>query len=596
MSKTMRKNILIAFIFLVLIAIMTFPLIFHMSSYFPGFFSSDENFSPLWDSWRINYSFHNKIPLGHTPLVAYPYGWDLYNTGYSTYLRTLIFYVLSILTNPALTYNIQVITNFFLSAMITYFLVFYITKNRLGAFFSGIIFAFCPYQFMRAWQHLSLTYNELIPLALFAAILLKDKADKRTFILFLLSELLLLTFDYCIMLFGTVALGALLMYVIFFQMKQNAKFIKNVIIAGLFAVIILTPQFLSVIKNRLSLSVNTSVPSAFNSYWRPFDDLFTQSAKPLSYLLPSSMHPIFGKFTENFVGTKLYGVSFTEHTLYLGWIPLILAFMAIKIWTKTHSSKNGVVRSRAETGKNDFYIGFFLFLAIVSWLFSQPPWWKLGPVKIYMPSFFLYKILPMFRAYCRFGIVLMLAIAVLAGFGLNFILKKFNSQFTKTLIVVAFTGLVLFEFWNYPPFKVIDISKVPQVYYWLREQPGDFVIVEYPLDLSPNEFYKFYQTNHQKKIVNGSIPGTEANRIAQTSTKLSEKDTAAKLKAMGVKYILVHKDAYLKTDLIEEKEELNKIPKNPGLKLIKIFPPQDCPDKGIMCVQKTGEIQVYQTK
>jgi hypothetical protein len=245
--------------------------------------------------------------------------------------------------------------------------------------------------------------------------------------------------------------------------------------------------------------------------------------------------------------------------------------------------------------REDFYIGFFVFLAIVAWFFSQPPWWKFGPLKIFMPSFFMYKILPMYRAYCRFGIVVMLAVAVLAGFGLKFILERFKSQKTKIALTCLFSGLVLFEFWNYPPFKVIDVSKVPAVYYWLKEQPGDFAIAEYPLDAdSSNVMYLFYQTKHEKKIINGSNPGTFANNFAQTITRLSDSNTAATLKWMRVKYVLVHKEEYLKTELVEEIEEFNKIPLNAGLKLIKTFPPQECPRKDIVCVQKTGPIDVYE--
>lgn len=45
--------------------------------------------------------------------------------------------------------------------------------------------------------------------------------------------------------------------------------------------------------------------------------------------------------------------------------------------------------------------------------------------------------------------------------------------------------------------------------------------------------------------------------------------------------------------LFEIREEFNKIPTNPGLKLIRDFPPQECPSK-IMCTQKTGAIDVYE--
>lgn len=207
----------------------------------------------------------------------------------------------------------------------------------------------------------------------------------------------------------------------------------------------------------------------------------------------------------------------------------------------------------------------------------------------------MYKVLPMYRAYCRFGIVVMLAVAVLAGFGLKFVLERFKNRKTKIAIAALFCGLVLFEFWNWPPYKVIDVSKVPAVYYWLKGQQGDSVIAEYPLDAkSPNEMYKFFQTTHEKKIINGTIPGTYANKVAQSIIKVSNLDTAKALKWMDVKYVVVHKEDYLKTDRIEDKEELEKIPKNPGLKLVSSFPPQECPDKDIICVQKTGQIDVYE--
>ena len=190
----------------------------------------------------------------------------------------------------------------------------------------------------------------------------------------------------------------------------------------------------------------------------------------------------------------------------------------------------------------------------------------------------MYKILPTIRAYCRFGIVVMLAIAVLAGFGLKFILEKFKTQRVKVAITAFFCILVLFEFWNYPPFKVIDLSRTPAVYAWLKEQTGNLTIAEYPIDTDgANVMYMFYQTRHEKKIINGTIPWTYANRVAKTITKLSEPYTAAVLKWMGTKYVLVHKEDYLNTELTEDREELNKISDNTELRFIKSFPSQECP-------------------
>ncbi|MCM8770301.1 MAG: hypothetical protein NC936_00320 [Candidatus Omnitrophica bacterium] len=532
------------------------------------------------------------MSLSYTDSVAYPFGLNVFRSKYIPYIYVFYYSFLSIITSPVVAYNIQMILNILLSGIFMYLLVSYLLlDNPLLALFSGMIFAFCPYQFARIWQHPGLTYNQWFPLVLFSVLLLKEKTEKSKIIFFMFSLLFLYSFDLHISFFGSFVLILFLIYSSIYDwrkkaLKENIRFYKTVVISWSIVLLLLFFQHCPLIKNSFLFS-STTAPSAFNPYHRPFEDLFQQSARPLSYFLPAAVHPIFGKFTEQFIGSQLYGISLTEHALYLGWIPLILAFVAFRRWRRARKLKINE--------KENFYIGFFIFLAAVAWLFSQPPWWKIGPLKILMPSFFMYKILPMVRAYCRFGIVVMLAIAVLAGYGLKFILEKHKSRIKRIVIPCLFSSLVLFEFWNWPPFKVIDVSRVPQVYYWLKEKPGDFAIAEYPLDAdSPNEMYKFYQTKHEKKIINGSIPGTPANNLAKTITKLSELYTTKILKWMGVKYVLVHHDGYLQTELTEDREELKKISINKGLKFVISFTAEECPQKDIMCTKKSGPIDVYE--
>ncbi|MCX5696490.1 MAG: hypothetical protein NTU54_00710 [Candidatus Omnitrophica bacterium] len=352
-----------------------------------------------------------------------------------------------------------------------------------------------------------------------------------------------------------------------------------IVLIAFTSIVILYRSFLA----GLIFAPKSTIPSAYNAV-RPFEDLFSQSAKPLSYFLPSIVHPLFGKFTEQFIGSPLYGESITEHTLYLGWVPLVLAFIGARSYFKKNNEHGG-----------RFYQNFFILLAIVAWIFSQPPWWKIGSIRIYMPSFFIYKIIPIFRAYCRFGILVMFAVAILAGFGLKSVLERFSSAKSKMGITVLFCALILFEFWNWPPYKVIDVSRAPEVYYWLKNQPRDIVIAEYPIDTNgANEMYKFYQTVHEKSMINGTIPGTYPNRIASSITRLSAQDTPAILIWLGVRYVLVHKQDYLKTEEIAVLEDLNSIPKNTGLKFIRSFPQQDCPNENIACTQVTGPIDVYE--
>jgi hypothetical protein len=520
-------------------------------------------------------------------VIAFPFGLDISKQILHPAWNFLSKW-LSVFSGSVVSFNIQILLSFIFSGITMYYLVFALTKDKISSLFAGMIYAFCPYHFARAWQHLSLAQIQWMPLYLLTLIKLAEHPNYKYMFLCLIGLILVISFEFHYTYFMYIATGLFLAYHLVFYKRWDRQYrlIVRMALIVMISGMILTISTSAGIFLKKAVFQRKTIQPAVWSVVRPFDDLFDQSARPLSYFLPSVAHPVFGKFTEHFMGTSLYGDSLTEHTLYLGWVALILALLALK----KSSRKN-----KSHFSNENFYIGFFAFLAIVAWLFSQPPWWGIGPLKIYMPSFFMYKILPVIRAYCRFGILVMLAIAVLAAFGLKCVLGSFSDRKKRTAVAVAFFGLSLFEFWNYPPFKVIDVGRVPEAYYWLREQPGDIVIAEYPLDAgSPNELYKFYQTVHEKKIINGTTPNSYANKVAKGIVKLSEENTAGILRGIGVRYVLVHSDGYLDTDLVEDKSELSLIPANRGLKLIKSFPVEECPREDIRCVQKTGVIDVYE--
>lgn len=576
----MKKHLLALAILILLTAMLNFPVALKPCSRIPAFFSTDEPYAAIWSFWRIQYSYRNHLGLRFTNLINYPFGVDLFSSGFIPYLWFGLMHFWAILTNPGLTYNIQILMNFFLSALFMYLLVFFLTKSRLAGLFSGIVFAFCPQHFVRSWQHLGISYFEWLPLILLAAILLKEKLTKTRFVLFILSILLLFSFDWSIMYCGMVSLALFLIYVFFYKwrikffkegslIREDVKYFKNIVTAGIIAFLILLPQFISVIQNYFNPPPMT--PSAYNPYHRPFEDLFNQSAKPLSYLLPSTEHPIFGKFTEQFVGSPLWGVSFTEHQLYLGWTTILLALYAVRVWRRKRKQPLAISHKMLAKG-DDFYIGFFFLLTIVAWLFSQPPWWQFGKIKIYLPPYFMYKILPMFRAYCRFGIVVILATAVLAGYGLKFILERQKTQLRRYLIAGLYWGLILFEFFNNPFTHYIDLSKYPSVYDWVKTLPDDAIIAEYPMIKDGvNEKYKFYQTIHHKKLINGAVPGMPGYRVKLMILNLGAKNTPFILKYLGARYVIVHTKEYEESENYLIRQQLKKIRTHPELKLVKSF-------------------------
>ncbi|MCU0666103.1 MAG: hypothetical protein MUF05_03300 [Candidatus Omnitrophica bacterium] len=537
----------------------------------------------------MKHSFLIGKPLTLEIVTAYPFG--LQHDAFSIYPLWLhLAKCLSIIGNEVLAFNLVLFLNLLLSLIAMFSLSYYLTKDYFSSFISAIIYALCPYQFARIWQHFALTFTAGMPFYILCMIKLYSSGKVKDMFLCVLSFFLVIVFELHYAVFMFVTTAAFITYMLIFRrgpLKLNKLkvYLNAFFLTSVLSIVAILPFLI-----KIFWTVKTAKPSAF-SIVRPFEDLFAQSVHPLSYFLPSAVHPMFGKFTQQFVGTSLYGVSFTEHTLYLGWVPIILAFVAFK----RYRSKQLSAVSCQLSAEEKKYIGFFVCLAVVAWFFSQPPWWNIFGLKLYMPSFFMYKILPMFRAYCRFGIVVMLAVSVLAGFGLKFILERFRSNKTKIAVAILACGLVLFEFWNWPPYKVIDVSTFPSVYAWLKAQTDDIVIAEYPLDASsPNELYKLYQTKHEKKIINGTIPGTYANKVAQKLVKLSSPDTVSMLKWMGVKYVLVHHKGYLKTGLAEDRDELFLIPRNPGLKHIGTFPLENCPNEKIMCIKDPGQIDVYE--
>lgn len=567
---TPTKIILYIFAFFVLVSVMTFPLIFNLTQAIPGFQSTDESYAVLRYFWWFKYAFMHHLPVDHDSMQAYPFGAKYYSgVMYLGWFHLTRF--LSILTNEILTYNLTVLANLVLAGTMMFLLAYYLTRNKACAFFAGAIYSLCPYQFARVWQHFALTFTQWMPLYILSLLKIFDSPKKKIVLTSALCYFLVVFFEFHYALFMGVATCVFFIYALVHTPARSRKAILRAFLL-LFAlilvstVIITSPLIYSYLQQR-----KTALPSAWSNSIRPFNDLFVQSARPLSYFLPALTHPIFGKFTQFFIGSSFYGTSLTEHTLYLGWIPLILAFVAVKRSRQAVEASRKQRRGFFMLGQDDFYIRFFALLAVAAWICSQPPWWNIFGFKLYMPSFFLYKLLPMVRAYCRFGILVELAVAVLAGFGLRYILQGKKKVFAGLVSGICML-LVFFEFLNFPPFKIIKLNEIPQVYLWCKGLPQGTIIAEYPLDIEGTDpLYLFYQTRHEKRTINGTIPGTPGHTLLSKMRNLSEPATIDWLSQIGVRYILVHTDRYRQSGNISDQEELARIRDTPQLRKVRQF-------------------------
>ncbi len=575
--------------------LLTYPLVFKMNSAVYGPFYNTDVRGTIWSLWWLRYSALHHIDYNNCFFLGAPF-WV--NFGFMPILgiNFLFSRLMVVLAGYIVSVNLLTLFGFALTGLFGYLLAYSLIKNKTAAFISGFIFAFCPYHLNKVMEFTYVFLGTWFVLYVYSLFRIKEQSGLWPIMLAAFSFTMTVVFCAYYGFFAFVFTAGLLIFCFLYQWRnklvdlrtaqkrrellararKSLRFVKSIAVV-LVLFILLNAQSLWGILSRMFFSHADTASGASVSFARPLDYLIAQSARPLSYLLPASTHPVFGSFTEKMFGSIFYGRGFREQTLYLGAIPLILAFTAFRQWKRKRANPK-IYPDYHASGEN-FFIGFFIFMGWFAFLCSLPPFLDIGIFKIYFPSYYFYKILPMFRAYARFGMVVMLCVAVLAGYGLRYIFGNIKSKNIRFLFTSIVFLAILFEFTNVPPSRVTDILKIPPVYAWLKDQTGDFIIAEYPMAaVSSGEAwekydYLYYQTIHQKRMVNGAMQGTKAFEIRRKISKIDDPQTIAILKEMGVEYVIFHSDQY-KGGYKEDVDVIGEVPNLSalsGLRLIKSF-------------------------
>ena len=535
MKSIIVKNILVLSIFILAGLLAVSPIVKDFSGKVFG--EPNDALVTVWHFWWLQTAHEQGVSALNVPIVSAPYGAD-----YSKYpyypVWNFINMQLTCVMGEVGAYNIQILFGFILSGLAMYYLVFFFTKNVYASILSGLIFTLSPYHFSHAFEHLGLSNMQwLVFYILGLFYFLKNPFFKSAVLCGALFALIGF-FDYYYLYFAGIFSAVLFLYYCFYYRHSLKKRIADnfayILIGSFTAAILLAPSLLHIFKFIFFAAEKSMVVQA--DYGRPFGQLFADSARILNYILPAHFHPFLGWITRPFMDTFLYGDNPPEQTLFLGWTGLMLTYFWLRKLKKQKLSLAG------EDDHENFVKRFFMFSFFIFIVFSFPPYLKLGKIFLPFPSFFLYKVFPMFRNYARMGIFVLISICVLAGFGAAYFMNNFSSR-KKLGFTVLLAILICFEFLPYPPKRVIDASNVTPVYKWLARQEGDFIIAEYPIDADERP-YLFSQRYHKKRLVNGVIPGTEAEIIRKKIIDVNDKNTAGILKFIGVRYVVLHEDKY----------------------------------------------------
>lgn len=519
LKKSTKEFLIVLSIYFVITCIITFPIIFNINK---GVYAIKERFPDVMGS-LFNINYYKKVLLTNqsiewTDRIGYPFGVNLHKTP----KYPLVFYtavLISVISNYIAGHNFTIFLAYTLTGVSMYYLTKYFTKNKTISFIGGFAFVYNTQNLIRGLEHKGLIQLQWICLMILFLFKYRDKPNKKNIGLvgLFFSLITLASWYHGVMagIFITVFFTIIFLqkklikknkiYLKKIKKKDIIKFSKHILIFSTISIILITPFLLTFLKY-------SSTGEA--DYTREFSDLLTYTNGLDEYLTPCTKNPFLGR-----LGTTRGNI--TESTYYIGYTLIILAIIGLIKW----KSKNKTI---------------IITQMIIFFIFAIGPFLKIQNIKIPLPPYFIYQILPLIRWYARFSIISILMIVILAAQGTKHILKKTRQ---KELFLILIVALIFIESTIIPPSRTIMIPEItPDIYDWLKNTDYE-IIAEYPMHYeyrSPyDRYYQLYSLTHNKKIING-INTEEGMPYWDMIRHIKDDMTPGILKHLGADLVLIH--------------------------------------------------------
>jgi hypothetical protein len=556
--------------YVLLTVILTYPMVLHLTTHVPNHDALDPGVGDPWIfMWAFGFMERLVMESKHwslfTHTLFYPRGLDLtypmlFGVGLPVAVSIPFVHFLGII----LTYNLFILASFILTAYITFLLVRDLTNDSRAAFIAGIIFAFSPYHMARSLNHFNLATSGMwIPLYIFFF----TRAVRDGRILDLVATSLVFAFTLVSNLYYAVFLIFFtVIYALYHVISKNYAIFKSILLKRILSVWCIALLFLSPL-----------VWVIFTHGWKdfhvdlPISESFKFSADLLAFFIPSAFHPLWGNFVRSIYYYHFTGND-TEQTVYLGYIVIGLSLVAV------------LKAPKAETR-------FWSLLALVFFVLSLGPVLHINgkstlkldgmPITFPLPNLLLYFIplLNTLRAASRFAVMLMLAMAVLAGYGTRHLLNRLEGRSGAVLLFLGFiVTTIAFEFLN-APFPLVD-ARIPKVYERIAAEGGEGgTVLDVPLHWAISK-YEYYQTTHHKRLLLGQVPRLSMPLLTTYADSLpfmklfknpeliqdyeespiEQRDILRFIKFFDLSFIVIHKEL-LGSEMFDQFEHFGRIPR-----------------------------------
>lgn len=549
-------------VFGILAAALTWPLITGLSTRLPG--TATWAFDESTFVWNIWYFKHALLDLGasplHTELIWYPLGIDLILHTYN-FFNALIALPLQVAVNLPFASNITLLLATVLSGLGAYLLACYVLRGacsvqmrsfasrnsqpatlapalrsgasadvgkrqaasgnlqyvRLAALLAALIYAFASNRAIyAAMGHYDMVTTQWLPFyALYLLKLLAEPRRKNAFMaglffaLAALAEMIFASF---------LALLSLVLLVTSWRvLRPRWQALGRLALAGLIAALVWAPVLAPIAREFLTGDYALE----------GWGESLKLSADAVGLVTPTDLNSLFWGSDEQYAtpadrwqgalraveeGKGRFG---DVNTVFLGWITLGLAVLGG--WLGRRRLK-GWIWSAVVFGV--LVLGPLLQVN-GSYRFSLD---KLLPEGVTFPlPFALLHFIPFInanRAPNRNSVILMLALAVLAGYGAWWLFVRISKSATRhspfaIRLVPLFAGLlvtlILLEHLAIP-LPTTD-ARVPEIYKQIAAEPGDFAVMQLPLGWrnsfgvlgSEQTQLQYFQTVHGKPMIGGNI-------------------------------------------------------------------------------------------
>lgn len=314
------------------------------------------------------------------------------------------------LTGGVAAYNWIVLLSFPLAAAAAFLLARHLTLSAAGATLAAMAYAFAPFHIAHAAYHPHIAQVQWMPLYLLALWRCLDRASwTRAALLAGATAAVTLSNFYGALIAAVITPVAIGAYVLARRDTWMARARDLALTMSVLAVLAMAG--VAFVVSRAPTLVANRAAFAF-----PAIDLERYSATAWSFLTPPVAHPLLGAWAIRFWDASGMRVGMLEQQVFLGWSVIALALITTCRWLIHRRGCVPVLLSVA---------GVALYFA------TSPPAW-------------LYHALPIFRSYARFGVVVQLMTALLAGMGFDWLWQA--ATWRRRTVAATLTLLIIVEY------------------------------------------------------------------------------------------------------------------------------------------------------